>query len=680
MGKTIARFYGSNSQPVSDETVVTLTQAFGSYTVFPSILIPAGGGEDNGMRVFTDVVEGDYIVKYDGNTQTDLSNLFVAGPGSPIATTVGYQVISDYNIVPGGIGEVSIANDAITSNKIANNAVTSGKIGTAVISGINMVDNAITSSKIQNGAVIESKLGTGAVTSDKIANGSIISIKIPGGAIYNSQINSGANISPSKLAITDSLTKIIMSNLAGYKGNWVELTGDVTLNSGGTSIIGLQKVTGDKLATTVGYDHTFEGDITFEAFGTFNSNVFFNSTVSLGTGSQIISSYTGNQLNLATLPPNCYPVEGLNWCYHAGTSAVTITNIWEDATIKLGAEFIFTIAYDSNLIVTFKDTGNLTLVSDTFSLIAGKTITFRCYGENDFREVSRSHYDDFQYPTKVAYISPNFATNNPPFFDNFADAYNSLGTYGPGEGTMIVYPGTYIVSQEFLSGMSIIGTDKSRCILQCMPTALNNYVMKFTDYGSQDSLLKDLTLFVSGTDAVNIEVFGIKLQNANIGFVKIENCDILVAQGSTTSSAKPAKGIYCDNSNLIIKDSIIEIAAGQLSAGTSAFAYGLYITEGSKVQVTNSKFKAYSRDGDGYSVYYEGLIGTSGIAFYQNDIFWSTTAMMGAGTAITPLVAFCSCNIAEEAPVSSAQFYYLVEDGTYVNPPSNVLTQFGIEL
>lgn len=90
------------------------------------------------------------------------------------------------------IGDLTVGDNAITTEKIADEAVNASKIATASISTDKIVDNAVTASKvaanaittekISNLAVTTAKIGAGAITSDKIADGSITKEKLAAGA------------------------------------------------------------------------------------------------------------------------------------------------------------------------------------------------------------------------------------------------------------------------------------------------------------------------------------------------------------------------------------------------------------------------------------------------------------------------------------------------------------------
>lgn len=246
MGKTIFVLTDDDRNPISDSIVVTLTKTTTPFTIYTGTKIPSIGN-NNGARVFTDVADGDYTVKYDGNTNSDLSPLHVAGPGTVINSTIGTGEVTWDKLADGSVVTIKIADLNVTTDKIANLAITAGKIAVGAISGSNIADGAITKAKLSSGifatsmedvsgwgvkvdgvtiskatgtvkvpdagigttqiadaAITEALIEDGAVTTDKIASDSIDDTKLRDAAVTTDKINDAA-ITTAKI-IDDAIT------------------------------------------------------------------------------------------------------------------------------------------------------------------------------------------------------------------------------------------------------------------------------------------------------------------------------------------------------------------------------------------------------------------------------------------------------------------------------------------
>lgn len=288
MGKTIFVLTDDNRNPISDSIVVTLTKTTTPFTIFTGTKIPSIGN-NNGARVFTDVTDGDYTVKYDGGTNSDLSPLHVAGPGTVINSTIGNGEVQTIHLADGCITTIKIADFNVTTDKLANLAVTAGKIAVGAVDGSSLADASITKAKLSSGifassmedvsgwgvkvdgvtiskatgtvkvpaagignnelasnAVSEIKILDNAVTNSKILDGAVITSKIPDAAIIVDKIASNAI---TEIKIADgavTITKIMDGSISTAKLD----NGAVTEGK-----IGTEAVTGSKIGVgAIGID------------------------------------------------------------------------------------------------------------------------------------------------------------------------------------------------------------------------------------------------------------------------------------------------------------------------------------------------------------------------------------------------------------------------------------------
>ncbi len=116
--------------------------------------------------------------------------------GTPLAPrerlgTVAYAQLAA-GVTNGAIGELQLANDAVTKDKLLDGAVTSGKLDTDAVTEDKLAAGAVTTNKIGAGAVTESKLGSGAVTTNKIGSGAVTEKKIEDGAVTANKLAADA--------------------------------------------------------------------------------------------------------------------------------------------------------------------------------------------------------------------------------------------------------------------------------------------------------------------------------------------------------------------------------------------------------------------------------------------------------------------------------------------------------
>lgn len=100
------------------------------------------------------------------------------------------------NFVPGAIGTIILADNAVTNDKIAGSAVITAKIADLAVTTAKINDGAVTTVKIADGAITQAKLAPGTITAKNIAIGTVTTGS-PGGSAAASvtQDSSTATIS-----------------------------------------------------------------------------------------------------------------------------------------------------------------------------------------------------------------------------------------------------------------------------------------------------------------------------------------------------------------------------------------------------------------------------------------------------------------------------------------------------
>jgi hypothetical protein len=191
MSKTVFICRDEYGNPIIDTISVTLVSNPGGV-VYTSILSPVTGN-NNGLRIFTDVTAGDYDLKYDGTIQQDLSPAYIPGP-----------ITATPDIDPGSIGATELANNAVTEDKIADDSISDGKLKSDSVTENKISNAAVTGNKIADGAILKVKLGNNVFSSRMTDLGNGFEVKVDDLTIsYNAsnelQIKPGS-ISTDKIA------------------------------------------------------------------------------------------------------------------------------------------------------------------------------------------------------------------------------------------------------------------------------------------------------------------------------------------------------------------------------------------------------------------------------------------------------------------------------------------------
>jgi hypothetical protein len=545
MGKTIVIFQNTDSTPILDSVAVTATQDFSPFTVYPGTII--GSGNNNGSRVFSDCVDGDYIIKFDGNAQDELNPLFIAGPGGGVDTTVAQTSITDYHLADDAVTTVKIIDSGVTTDKIANNAIVAAKIAAGAVDGSSLADE----------SVIKSKLGT---------------------SVFNAT----------------------MEDATGWGVNYDNVT--IKYTSGGIYIAALGVDTAQLAASAVETAKIADRAVT---------------AIKIGTGSV-------GQVELSPAAvASSHVVDGAIGQNQLATDAVIKSKIYAGA--------VGTTELEDNAITSAK-------IADQ-NVTAAKLVDSSIPIEKLDTALANSM---LRFPSKFAYVSPEYSDNVSPYFDNIDDAYSDVGSV---QGTIMLYPGTYTTQITMTESVNIIGVDRLRCIIEIDPIAATPYGLKLSAT-SKSVLFKNFTLKVEPTTNLGTDVYGIWLDSPGSSWIQIEDMQLIVQPAwKSTGSPDAGMGLYVNGANFVIRNCLVQAYGGNYGYGWDAGSVnGVYLAGTTVGTIYNSQFAVRNRaDSGDYTrcIYWTDTnqdVITDGCRIEIEDTGIGSVYSFAAGSAITALV------------------------------------------
>lgn len=495
MAKSLLRFLDNDGDPIADAITVVLNGPLeGTPADYGSVKEPVAGNE-NGARIFTDLPQGSYNLKFDGVVQTNLSPMWISGPG----TTIG----------AGEVDTTNIADSAVTTAKLNDGAVTADKIGS----------NAITNAKLYPGAVTIDKLASDSIAASKIVDASITKAKLAT-SVFNSMMVDSGGYGP----------KVDGNTLAS------NTSGQLYVNDEGISTLQLANaaVTNIKLAN--------------------------NAVSSTKIADDAVSS-----------------TKLVDLCV---TNAKIAENTIQGSKIKA-----------SQLEVTHLTPAALIALRAAANYVA----------------------------TGTAYVSPNFAGSEAPYFDDLQAAIDYIiDDYSGDSGTVLIYPGTYFGPFEIDGSISLIGLDNQRAQLMSIPTISHNAVIDITAIGSENILLQNLKIMCLSNNADATKAVGIRAQGISAQSILINNINMIVSAASHASAPRIAVGFDAEDSVIDIVNSYMFVKGGNNSGGgAGAEGRGIELNWGNKISFTSSRMLVVggtgTPNGKGTGWYYTGYGDMEGI-------------------------------------------------------------------
>jgi hypothetical protein len=503
MGKTLILLRDTEGNPIDDSITVQLTQTFSPFASFTGTLNPVGGNS-NGFRMFTNLTAGDYNLKYNSVTQSDVSPLYIPGPPPvAVAQTIKELEIDYYHIRDGAIRKDHISSAAVGSIQLEDNAV----------------------------------------NTNKLANNSVTSVKLVDASISKLKLN--ADVFSAKME---------------------------DLDDGWAPKLDLQ---------TLGFKTT--GHIELKDLGVTSAKLNDNAV----TGPKLANNAVSN-LKIAD-------------------NAVTETKIADEAikTVKIAVGAITTDRIGSAVITTEKlSTGAVTAEKlSTASVTAEKlgpgavTKEKLATGAISLEKLDNQTRNAFTRPPRdVVYVSPTYTDNIGPYFDNIQQAVDFA--IEQDYKTVLVNPGNYYQNVLINGSISLIGVDKTKCIINATPSAAKPYGIKISGAASEDLFLSNLSIYCISDNLAPTDAYGLTCDNTLDRNIHAKDL-IIKTKGLNGSNPRNAIGLKIGASKITLDDCYVEAIGGNNTAsGLGADGISILL-ESSTAQFSASRFKQLSKRGTG---------------------------------------------------------------------------------
>lgn len=288
----------------------TYSLALSSGVNAPNGCIVLKGGTVCGPTTATGIVDGSIDTnKLAVDAVTTNKILF----GNVDSTKLAVPAVDSGKIFTASIQGYQIQYGTIDSNKMAVNSIARVSIQVGVVDTLRLATDSVSNAKILAGSIDTGKMAGWSIGKDNLIDGAVDSGKIAVNGVTKANIQAGV-IDTTKMA-TDSVTAA--SILAGsINTSKLATTGVVAGTYGGSSNVPVLTVTADGRITSASnvsnsvatssfvINVAITGSTTNTNFST--ANIFSTATLTMGTGSGVVCSYSGGARNSGAAGNVCF--------------------------------------------------------------------------------------------------------------------------------------------------------------------------------------------------------------------------------------------------------------------------------------------------------------------------------------------------------------------------------------
>src|SRR5690606_37435673 len=327
--------------------------------------------------------------------------------------------------------------------------------------------------------------------------------------------------------------------------------------------------------------------------------------------------------------------------------AVTTSKLLNEAVtaVKIGTNAITAVQISPGAVTSEKlDSGSVTL-----------------------EKIATNVKNTFIYPqSRTLWVSSEYSDNKAPYFDTIQAAIDYAESTS-GFDTIKVGPGTYTEAILLNSSLSLIGEDKTKCIIDHVPDSLSPQSIDITGIGGLPIYIKNFTIKAISQNINAVNSVGLRVNGTSGQKVFLSDLWIKAVGKDDNSLPRLGIGLHALDAEIIMTDVYCEgVGGAHTNAGTGANGYGVLLDHANlKLSIQRTDLigiggQSTGTNGKGYGIRIarnptEDMI-------IEKSTIESTDESIFSDVATTPRVFATEYNIAVNANTQSDNFVNATQD------------------